>query len=55
VENFQRALKELACKEVLCSTKFLASHILRVSTVGVLTSQLLSMKLKFVTKVPIQN
>jgi len=54
VENFQRGMEELACKEVLCSTRFLASHILRVST-GVLTSQLLSMKVKFVTKVPIRN
>ena len=39
MENFHKGVEELACKEVLCSTKFLASHILRVSTIGVLTSQ----------------
>jgi hypothetical protein len=53
VENFQRGMEELTCKEVLGSTKVLASQS-NIKVVGVF-SQLLSMKLKFVTKVPIQN
>jgi len=35
--------------------KVLGQSIKYLSTVGVLTSQLLSKKLKFITKVPIQN